>query len=88
MDVLFGYYSDQGVFKDVERQDPHDQPTSTKDDGYDAARTIPNVDELIDSEKVFAMWTLGSPQHAEDLRQDQPALRPPADGDDRPPGLG
>ena len=32
-----------------------------KDDGYDAARTIPLVDELIDSEKVFLMWTLGSP---------------------------
>jgi hypothetical protein len=32
-----------------------------KDDGYDAARTIPLVDELIDSEKVFIMWTLGSP---------------------------
>ncbi|MFN0029522.1 MAG: ABC transporter substrate-binding protein [Acidimicrobiales bacterium] len=31
-----------------------------KDDGYDPARTIPLVDELIDSEKVFAMWTLGS----------------------------
>ncbi len=32
-----------------------------KDDGYDAARTIPLVDEMIDSEKVFAMITLGSP---------------------------
>jgi ABC-type branched-subunit amino acid transport system substrate-binding protein len=32
-----------------------------KDDGYDAARTIPLVDELIDSEKVFLVWTLGSP---------------------------
>ncbi len=32
-----------------------------KDDGYDANRTIPLVDELIDSEQVFAMWTLGSP---------------------------
>ncbi|MEZ5263913.1 MAG: ABC transporter substrate-binding protein [Acidimicrobiales bacterium] len=32
-----------------------------KDDGYDPARTIPLVDELIDAEKVFAMWTLGSP---------------------------
>jgi branched-chain amino acid transport system substrate-binding protein len=32
-----------------------------KDDGYDAARTIPLVDELIDSEKVFTMVTLGSP---------------------------
>ena len=33
----------------------------TKDDGYDSARTIPLVDELIDSEKVFMVWTLGSP---------------------------
>ncbi len=32
-----------------------------KDDGYDANRTIPLVDELIDSEGVFAMITLGSP---------------------------
>jgi branched-chain amino acid transport system substrate-binding protein len=32
-----------------------------KDDGYDPARTIPLVDELLDSEKVFAVWTLGSP---------------------------
>ena len=32
-----------------------------KDDGYDAARTIPLVDELIDSEKVFTVVTLGSP---------------------------
>jgi branched-chain amino acid transport system substrate-binding protein len=32
-----------------------------KDDGYDAARTIPIVDELIDSDKVFLVWTLGSP---------------------------
>ncbi len=32
-----------------------------KDDGYDATRTIPLVDELLDSEKVFAIITLGSP---------------------------
>lgn len=31
-----------------------------KDDGYDPARTIPLVDELIDSEKVFMVWTLGT----------------------------
>ena len=49
-----------------------------KDDGYDPARTIPLVDELIDSEKVFAMWTLGSPNTHEDLRQAEPALHPPA----------
>ncbi|MGD9754507.1 MAG: ABC transporter substrate-binding protein [Acidimicrobiia bacterium] len=33
----------------------------SKDDGYDSARTIPLVDELIDSERVFAVITLGSP---------------------------
>ena len=32
-----------------------------KDDGYDPARTIPLVDELMDSEKVFALTTGGSP---------------------------
>ena len=32
-----------------------------KDDGYDAGRTIPLVDEMIDSEKVFTMITLGTP---------------------------
>ncbi|MEZ5265353.1 MAG: ABC transporter substrate-binding protein [Acidimicrobiales bacterium] len=32
-----------------------------KDDGYDPARTIPLVDELIDAEKVFAVETMGSP---------------------------
>src|SRR5215218_4517637 len=32
-----------------------------RDDVYDAARTIPIVDELLDSEKVFALWTLGTP---------------------------
>jgi branched-chain amino acid transport system substrate-binding protein len=31
-----------------------------KDDGYDPARTIPLVDELMDSEKVFALTTGGS----------------------------
>ena len=28
-----------------------------RDDAYDPARTIPLVDELIDSDKVFAMTT-------------------------------
>jgi ABC-type branched-subunit amino acid transport system substrate-binding protein len=32
----------------------------SKDDGYDPARTIPFVDELLDSEKVFAMTNGGS----------------------------
>ena len=61
IDVLFDYYSDKGAFKDVATARPARSTTSTKDDGYDPARTIPIVDELLDSEKVFAVWTLGSP---------------------------
>ena len=34
-----------------------------KDDGYDPARTIPLVDELIDSEKVFARGHRRLAQH-------------------------
>ncbi|MCC6438528.1 MAG: ABC transporter substrate-binding protein [Acidimicrobiales bacterium] len=60
MDALFGYYNEQGFFKDSEGKTRNIQ-LNFKDDGYDAARTIPLVDELIDSEKVFAVWTLGSP---------------------------
>ena len=56
----FEYYSAKGAFKDSTGK------TRTvnfiyKDDGYDPARAMPIIDELIDSEKVFAMWTLGSP---------------------------
>ena len=32
-----------------------------KDEAYDPARSIPLVDELIDSEKVFVLETMGSP---------------------------
>jgi branched-chain amino acid transport system substrate-binding protein len=34
---------------------------TTRDDGYDPARTIPLVDELIDSQKVFTVLTSGTP---------------------------
>jgi branched-chain amino acid transport system substrate-binding protein len=60
MKVLFDYYGNKGAFKDVNGK-TRTVNLITKDDGYDAARTIPNVDELLDSEKVFAVWTLGSP---------------------------
>jgi ABC-type branched-subunit amino acid transport system substrate-binding protein len=33
----------------------------SRDDGYDPARAIPLIDELIDSEKVFAISVVGSP---------------------------
>ena len=34
----------------------------TRDDGYDPARTVPLVDELLDNEKVFAQSTIGTPK--------------------------
>ena len=59
-DAIFAYYSDQGAFKDVNGK-TRKINYIIKDDGYDAARTIPLVDELIDADKVFGMTTLGSP---------------------------
>jgi branched-chain amino acid transport system substrate-binding protein len=61
IDFLFGYYSDQGLFKDANSGKTRKVQYTMKDDGYDAARTIPNIDEMLDSEKDFAVWTLGSP---------------------------
>jgi branched-chain amino acid transport system substrate-binding protein len=60
MELTYNYYNEQGVFTDSTGKTRNVQ-LIVKDDGYDSARTIPLVDELIDSEKVFAMWTLGSP---------------------------
>jgi branched-chain amino acid transport system substrate-binding protein len=60
MDVIFQYYSDKGTFTDVNGK-TRNIDFVFKDDGYDPARTIPLVDELIDSDKVFIVWTLGSP---------------------------
>jgi branched-chain amino acid transport system substrate-binding protein len=57
---LFDYYNEQGLFKDASGK-VRKVAYTMKDDGYDAARTIPIVDELLDSEKVFAIWTLGTP---------------------------
>jgi branched-chain amino acid transport system substrate-binding protein len=58
--LMFDYYSEKGLFKDSNGK-TRKVNYIVKDDGYDAARTIPLVDELIDSEKVFAMWSLGTP---------------------------
>lgn len=60
IDALLAHYSGLGAFKDSTGK----VRTATyiqKDDGYDPARAIPNVDELLDSEKVFDIWTLGTP---------------------------
>jgi len=60
MDVLWDYANDSGGIKDVTGKS-RKLTMITKDDGYDPARTIPLVDELLDAEQVFAVWTLGSP---------------------------
>ncbi len=60
IDALLGYYSDKGVFKDSNGK-TRKAVYIQKDDAYDPAKTIPLVDELLDSEKVFAVWTLGTP---------------------------
>ncbi len=59
MGAILGYYSEEGAFKDSLGK-TRSVDYITKDDGYDPARTIPLTDELIDSEKVFAIATLGS----------------------------
>ncbi|MEZ5233726.1 MAG: ABC transporter substrate-binding protein [Acidimicrobiales bacterium] len=60
INALFDHYNDAGAFKDSEGK-TRKVVYLNKDDGYDPARTIPLVDELIDSEKVFAVQTLGTP---------------------------
>jgi len=60
MTFLFGYYGDQGLFKDASNGKTRKVDLVIKDDAYDPARAIPNVDELLDSEKSFAVWTQGS----------------------------
>ena len=59
-----------------------------KDDGYDAARAIPNVDEFLDSDKVFAIWTLGTPATLKTYDKINQRCVPQPIVDDRPRGLG
>lgn len=59
-EVWLKYQSDKGVLKDSTGKTRKINFTY-KDDGYDAARTIPLVDEILDSEKAFAIWTVGTP---------------------------
>jgi ABC-type branched-subunit amino acid transport system substrate-binding protein len=60
MGILFNYYNERGGFED---STGHTRKINfvTKDDGYDPARAIPLVDELLDSEKVFAIGSIGTP---------------------------
>jgi ABC-type branched-subunit amino acid transport system substrate-binding protein len=58
--ALFKHYNANGGFPDSSGKN-RKVTMVLKDDGYDPARTIPLVDELIDSEKVFGVETMGSP---------------------------
>ena len=55
-DALMKAYNKEGFFKDSTGK-TRNVIVLMRDDGYDPARTIPLVDELIDSDKVFAMTT-------------------------------
>ena len=58
--TIFDHYASKGMFTDSLGKNRSVEYLA-KDDGYDPARTIPVVDELLDAEKTFAIWTLGSP---------------------------
>jgi ABC-type branched-subunit amino acid transport system substrate-binding protein len=58
--ALFKHYNDAGGFTDSTGK-TRKVTMVIKDDGYDPARTIPLVDELVDADKVFAVETMGSP---------------------------
>ncbi len=59
-EAWFKYQSDKGLFKDSTGK-TRKINFIFRDDGYDVARTIPLVDEMLDSEKVFTVWTTGTP---------------------------
>jgi branched-chain amino acid transport system substrate-binding protein len=58
--VVFDYYNKKGTFKDSLGK-TRNIDFIYRDDGYDPARTIPLVDEFLDSDKAFDIWLLGSP---------------------------
>jgi branched-chain amino acid transport system substrate-binding protein len=60
-DPYFKYYAAKGLFKDSTGKTRTKVNFTYRDDVYDPAKTIPLVDELLDSEKVFALWVTGTP---------------------------
>ncbi len=58
--IYYDYINGQGGIKDSEGK-TYQITTDQRDDGYDPAKTVPIVDELLDSEKSFAIQTIGSP---------------------------
>jgi ABC-type branched-subunit amino acid transport system substrate-binding protein len=59
-DIYFDYINTNGGITDSEGK-TYQIKTTRRDDAYDPAKTVPMVDELLDSEGVFALETLGSP---------------------------
>ncbi|MPY95483.1 MAG: ABC transporter substrate-binding protein [Acidimicrobiia bacterium] len=57
--AVLGAYAAEGAFADASGG-PRDVEVIIRDDGYDAARTVPLVDEMIDSDKVFGLTLMGS----------------------------
>lgn len=60
LEALAKHYNAAGGFKDSTGKVRQLQ-VEIRDDGYDPARTIPLVDELTESVKVFAQGTIGTP---------------------------
>ena len=60
LDALFAHHNARGGFTDSEGKTRRAQVV-VRDDAYDPARTIPLIDELLDSERVFAIGTVGTP---------------------------
>jgi branched-chain amino acid transport system substrate-binding protein len=57
--AVFKHYAKASAFTDSKGKN-RTVDLITRDDGYDPARTIPLVDEFLDSEKVFAILVAGS----------------------------
>jgi ABC-type branched-subunit amino acid transport system substrate-binding protein len=60
MTAILDYYSDKGLFTDSLGKKRRVNQI-IRDDGYDPTRTVPLMDELIDSLKVFEVQSQGSP---------------------------
>ena len=56
----FDHYNAEGAFTDSEGK-TRNVEVVLRDDAYDTAKTIPLVDEMLDSERVFATATMISP---------------------------
>jgi branched-chain amino acid transport system substrate-binding protein len=58
--ILYDYINSEGGITDSTGK-TFNIITDRRDDAYDSAKTVPLVDELLDSEGSFAIQTLGSP---------------------------